>query len=351
MICAVVSVEPATKSETEAIAALRRELEEAVENDRFAGAVLVAKNGAPIFAQAYGLADRDRKISNKLETKFRIGSMNKMFTATATLQLVQAGKLALNDSIGKFLRDYPNQTVASKVTLHHLLTHTGGTGDIFGPDFDANRLDLRTLDDYVSLYGSRDLAFEPGAQWDYSNYGFLLLGVIIERSTGTSYYDWISTHVFTPAGMMATGLAPEDESVPDRAVGYMRPDPDASWLSNVDTLPYRGTSAGGGYSTVGDLLRFANAITSYELLDARHTDLLTTGKVEIAGGGKCGYGFMEDSACGIRFIGHGGGAPGMNGDLQIFDSGYTTIALSNLDPPCANLISDFIRQHLPTKAP
>lgn len=114
--------------------------------------------------------------------------MNKMFTAVAILQLVQAGKIKLTDPVGKYLTDYPNQDAASKVTIHHLLTHTGGTGDIFGPEFDSHRLDLKTLNDYVSLYGKRAPAFvEPGSKWAYSNYGILLAGVVIERVSGKSY--------------------------------------------------------------------------------------------------------------------------------------------------------------------
>jgi D-alanyl-D-alanine carboxypeptidase len=339
-------------TEAAALDALRAQLHEAVARDRFAGAVLVARNGTPIFAQAYGLADRDKKTPNTLDTQFRIGSMNKMFTATAVLQLVQAGKLSLDDTVGKIDPGYPNKGVASKVTLHHLLTHTGGTGDIFGPDFEAHRLELRTLDDYVKLYGARDLAYEPGSKWEYSNYGFLLLGVLLEHRTGKSYYDWVGEHVFVPAGMTATASLPEDQPVANRSVGYMKKDPKAAWTPNTDTLPYRGTSAGGGYSTVGDLLRFANAVTGQKLLDEKHTKLLTTPKTDTPGGGKYGYGFgfPDDAAEPVHCYGHSGGAPGMNGDLNICDSGYTIVVLSNLDPPAAQRISDFIRQRLPAKA-
>jgi D-alanyl-D-alanine carboxypeptidase len=111
---------------------------------------------------AYGLADRKRRIANTVRTRFRIGSMNKMFTAVATLQLVEAGKVALTAPLGSYLPGYPNREVATKVPIHQLLTHTGGTGDIFGPDFDAHRTELRTLDDDVELYGARGLEFEPG---------------------------------------------------------------------------------------------------------------------------------------------------------------------------------------------
>ena len=123
--------------------------------------------------------------------------MNKMFTAVATLQLVEAGKLALDDPIGKYLPDYPNKEVASKVTVRHLLTHTGGTGDIFGPEFEQHRLKLREHRDYVKLYGARGLTHEPGARFEYSNYGFVLLGALIEKVSGESYYDYVATTSFS----------------------------------------------------------------------------------------------------------------------------------------------------------
>jgi CubicO group peptidase (beta-lactamase class C family) len=265
-------------SEGEMLAALRAKLAEDAAADRFAGAVLVARNGKALFTGAYGLADREKKIPNKVDTRFRIGSMNKMFTAVAILQLVQAGKIQLTEPVGKYISDYPNQDVASKVTIHHLLTHTGGTGDFFGPQYDAHRTELRTLQDFVTLYGTRGLEFEPGSRWAYSNYGFLLLGVVIERVTGGSYYDYVRDHVYQPAGMKASGSLAEDQVVADRSVGYMKDKGDSAWHPNTGTLPYRGTSAGGGYSTVGDLLRFAEALTDHKLLNAHYTELLTTAK-------------------------------------------------------------------------
>jgi D-alanyl-D-alanine carboxypeptidase len=337
-------------SQSDALAALRAETEKNAAADHFSGAVLVAKNGQPVSTGAYGLADREKKTANRLGTQFRIGSMNKMFTAVAVLQLVQAGKLKLSDPLGKYLTDYPNQELASKVTIHHLLTHTGGTGDFFGPEFTAHRLELRTLQDYVKLYGKRGLAFEPGSKWEYSNYGFLLLGVLIETVSGQSYYDYVAEHVFKPAGMTSTASLAEDQAVPDRSVGYTKFGGGETWKPNTDTLPYRGTSAGGGYSTVEDLLRFANALQNHKLLDAQHTDLLTTGKVDRPGGGKYAYGFGDSSAGTVRCFGHGGGAPGMNGDLQICpQSGYVIAVLANLDPPAAQRLSEFIANRLPER--
>jgi CubicO group peptidase (beta-lactamase class C family) len=330
------------------IAVLREKLQHDTLADRFSGAVLLARDGKPVFSQAYGLADLQRKTPNTLRTRFRIGSMNKMFTAVATMQLVQAGKVKLDDPLGNYLTDYPNKDVAAKVTIQQLLTHTGGTGDIFGPEYDAHRLELRTLGDYVKLYGKRGLKFEPGSRWEYSNYGFILLGAVIERVSGQSYYDYVREHVYAPAGMTSTGSEPEDQVVANRAVGYT--DADGKLQPNTDTLPYRGTSAGGGYSTVEDLLRFANALQQEKLLNARYTQLLTTGKVDMPGGRRYGYGFGEGTINGTRCFGHNGGAPGMNGDLKICAGNrYIIAVLANRDPGAAQKISDFIANRLPEK--
>jgi CubicO group peptidase (beta-lactamase class C family) len=334
--------------ESALLAATRKNIETEVAADRLAGAVLIAKHGKVIFSEAYGLADREHKTPNALKTRFRIGSMNKMFTAVSILQLAQARKLELTDPVGKYLTDYPNKDIASKVTIHQLLTHTGGTGDIFGPEFDAHRRELRTLQDYVNLYGNRAPKFDPGSRWEYSNYGFILLGAIIEKVSGQSYYDYVREHVYVPAGMTSTGSEPEDKAVSDRSVGYTKMD-SAAWAPNTDTLPYRGSSAGGGYSTVEDLVRFADALQSHKLLDALYTEMLTTGKPGTPDSSYA-YGFEDRMVNGSRCFGHGGGAPGMNGDLKICPSaGYVIGVLANLDPPAASRVSDFVANRLPEK--
>ena len=334
-------------SATDLTAALREKLQNDAAADRFAGAVVVAHDGKPVFAQAYGLADREHKIPNTVQTRFRVGSMNKMFTAVATLQLVQAGKLNLDDPLGKYLTGYPNKDVAAKVTIHQLLTHTGGTGDIFGPEFDAHRLELRTPDDYVNLFGKRGLDFEPGSRWAYSNYGFILLGAIIEKASGESYYDYVREHIYDPAGMTSTGSEPENQTVENLSVGYTGMS--GTLQPNTDTLPFRGSPAGGGYSTVEDLLRFANALRQHKLLDAHHLELLTVGKVDVPGTGRrYAYGFGDHVINGMRCFGHNGGAPGMNGDLEVCADGrYVVAVLSNRDPDAAQKLSDFITNRLP----
>jgi D-alanyl-D-alanine carboxypeptidase len=340
-------------AEADALTALAARAERLAGEREFAGAVLVAKDGRVLFSHAYGLADRDRRIPNTLRTRFRVGSMSKMFTAVAILQLVEGGKVKLTAPVGTYLPDYPNREVATKVTIHQLMTHTGGTGNIAFPDFLAHRTELRTHADFVKRYGKRGLEFEPGSRWAYSSYGFLLLGVVIEKVTGQSYYDYVQRHVYTPAGMTRSGSRPENQAVADRSIGYTTPPGTTGRVPNTDTLPYRGTSAGGGYSTVEDLARFAHALLRHKLLSPDATKLLITAKAETLPGplgGRYAYGF-EDArdAGGNGWVGHGGGALGMNGDLRIYPkSGYVVAVLANIDPPAAQGISEYLDPRLPT---
>jgi D-alanyl-D-alanine carboxypeptidase len=331
-------------------AELRAHLEAATAAGAFSGAVLVTRGGQTLFEGAYGLADRERGVPNTPLTQFRMGSMDKMLTAVAVLQLVQAGKARLDVPLSTYLPDYPNAELASRVTLHHLLTHTGGTGNIFGSLYNANRLELRTTADWIRLFGTRALLFEPGTRHDYSNYGYILLGAVIEQLSGMSYYDYVAAHILAPAGMTLTGSAPEDSLVPGRSVGYTWQLVQGSLVSNAPMLPYRGTAAGGGYSTVGDIARFANALREHRLLDAAHTDLLIEGKVPLGPAGivKYAYGFIDRVQVGRRLVGHGGGFPGMNGELSFEPrGGYTSVVLSNFDPQAATMIEAFLLGRLP----
>lgn len=332
------------------VAALRARLEADTKADVFSGAVLVTRGGRTLFEGAYGLADRERGVTNRPLTQFRVGSMNKMLTAVAVLQLVQSGRVRLDAPLSTYLPDYPNAELAARVTPHHLLTHTGGTGDIFGPQFMAHRSELRTIADYLQLYGTRALRFEPGTRWEYSNYGFMLLGALIERVSGMSYDDYLAARILAPAGMTATDAAPEDSLVPGRSVGYTRQVAPGALVSNAPTLPYRGTPAGGWYSTVGDFARFAVALREHRLLDPAHTALLLAGKIPVGPGGpvQYAYGFLDRLLAGRRWVGHGGGAPGMNGELTFEpNGGYVIVVLSNLDPPAATRIEAFILGSLP----
>ena len=317
----------------------------------FSGAVLVARRSERMYAGAFGFADRARKIQNSLDTKFRIASDNKMFTAIAVLQLAERGKIQLDDTVGRYLRDYPNKQVATVVTVRQLLNHTGGMGGIWGPEFEAHRLDLRTLEDYERLNGSRAPDFPPGSKFAYSNFGYILLGLIIEEVARQSYYDYVREHVLRPAGMSATDSKPEREGVPGRALGYTkRAGTSSDWQSASDTFPYRGTSAGGGYSTANDLLRLAVALSNHKLLSKHWTDVLTTGSVDTDWPGfRYACGFMETVQDGVRWVGHSGGAPGMNAEFWLSPTkSDVIIVLSNVDPPAATTVAQWIAAHMPT---
>lgn len=323
-----------------------RRLAAETQEDRFSGTVLFAKleGGAPhiLLQSAHGMANREKRIGNTVDTRFRIGSMNKMFTGTAILQLVQAGKIRLTDPVGKYIPDYPNKAIATKVTIHQLLTHTGGTGDIFGPEYDRRAHAMKTHDDWITLYGKRDPLFEPGARFSYSNYGMVLLGVVIERVSGKSYYDFVEENVYRPAGMTQSGHSPKNIPASIRALGYTQPRGSTMWARTSDD-GNRGMAAGGGYSTVGDLLRFASALMSNKLLNAEYTQLLITRKVHVDRGFWYAYGFGDMREDGRGYVGHTGGAPGMSSDFRIYPgSGHVMVVLSNFDPPVATYISNFM---------
>ena len=187
------------------------------------------------------------------------------------------------------------------------------------------------------------MSFEPGSRYEYSNYGFILLGALIEAVTGQSYYDYVREHVFAPAGMTATDSLPESEDVPGRAVGYTKPED--SWVSAADALPWRGNAAGLGYSTVGDLKRFADALTSGVLLS---DTMLAEATHAHAPALQYGFGFEIFRSRRTEVYGHGGAFPGMNGVLRIYpELGYVVVVLSNLDPPAAEQLVRSTLSHTP----
>ena len=341
-------IPPAHLNEKELIDRTRQLLEKMASADNFAGAVLIAKGGQPIFEHAYGLADRERHIPNTLQTRFGMASVAKMFTAVATLQLVEAGKVKLDDPVGKYLTDYPNQEVASKVTIRELLNHTGGTGDIFGPEFAAHAPQLHTHENYIRLFGSRPPRFEPGSRFEYSNYGYVILGVVIDRVSGQNYYDYVRDHVYIPAGMTSTAMPePGNKPVPDMSLGYTKRG-GKDWHTDTAAVQIRGTAAGGGYITVGDLLRFANALEEKKLLDAKDTELLITGDIATPIGVHYSYGFEVTTWNGVRCFGKGGLGPGTDDNFNICPAaGYVVAVSANMDPPAGQRISGFILNRLP----
>lgn len=343
---------PVKLSEAAALKVLEAYMKKLVAADAFSGTVLVARSGKPIFTHAYGMANTAYRVPNRLDTKFNLGSMNKMFTAVAVCQLAEQGKLAFTDPIGKHLTDYPNKTVAEKVTVHHLLTHTSGIGDYFNEKFmDASRDKFRSIKDFFPLFVDKPLEFEPGARFRYSNAGFMVLGAIVERVSGKDYFDYVREYIYKPAGMVNTDSYELDRDIPNLAYGYTSEGlregfEEGTRRNNLFMHVIKGGPAGGGYSTVEDLLRFDIALRSNKLLSAEQRDVLITGKVD-AMGAKYAYGFMDQTTNGKRIVGHGGGFPGINSQLDIYlDSGYTVAVMSNYDPPAAQIVASKLREML-----
>lgn len=326
-------------SDDDIVAYLEEYLADLVADDKFSGAVLLARDGKPIFAQAHGLASKRWNVPNRIDTKFNLGSMNKMFTGVAVAQLVEQGKLSFDDFVGKYLPDCPNQEIADKVTIHHLLTHTSGMQDYWEELFDAHWWEIKTVDQLAALIYDDSLLCEPGAEFHYSNSGPVVLGQIIEKVSGLDYYEYIREHICEPAGMINTDCYEVDTPTPNLAIGYTResytedePSPD-HWRNNLFMHASKGGPAGGGYSTVEDLLRFDIALHSGKLLSEEYVNIVTTGKVQM-GGPEMMYGYLfgDETADGVRVVGHNGGAPGINAELNMYvDLGYTVAVMSNYD--------------------
>jgi CubicO group peptidase (beta-lactamase class C family) len=331
-------------TESEAFLNIKEELAEMTSNDEFSGVVLIAKGGDPVFLEAFGCASREHSVLNLADTKFNLGSINKVFTKTAVAMLLSQGKLSLYDTIGEHIEDYPNEEAAEKVTVRHLIEMTSGIGDFFGQRYSGTpKARIRTLEDYLPLFVDKPLEFEPGTDNMYSNGGYVVLGIIIERVSGESYFDFVRKHIFEPAGMEDTDSFEADEIVDNLASGYTRRGPDGAGgeiKSNIYTRPARGSSAGGGYSTVMDLLAFIEAIESNALLPPEYSDW-------ILGGPEPGGRSEGDEGGEPRAIALAGGAPGINSFLEIgLPGGYTVIVMTNLDPPTAMTAGSLVRRRL-----
>lgn len=291
---------------------------------RLSGVVVATKAGKQVFAKAYGFANLEAKTPNTLDTLFNIGSITKELTKVAIAQLAQAGKLSLDDTIAKHLPGTKLPS-ANTITLRQLLDHRSGMGDFFGPKYDAAPpAKLRELADFVPLFADEPLAFAPGTGQRYSNAGYIVLGLVIERLSGEKYRDYIAKHVLAPAGMTHTGFYAVDERIPNRATGYTRRgDGDrelAERVPNTVGLPGRPSSAGGTFSTAGDLLRYVDALLDDKLLSPKWTNWVVNGSLDDA---------RRDPAIAIA-----GGAHGVNAAIEL-EGAWRVVVLGNYDPPSA----------------
>ena len=310
-------------SEQEIVRELDAFMRKLSDADDFSGAVLLAKDGRILFDKAYGEANKDFGAPNRTDTKFNLASLNKMFTSVAIAQLVEQGKLSYDDPLSKFMPGFPSKEAAEKIKIKHLLTHTSGLGSY---DIAASRQGVRTVDDFLKLVKADKLAFEPGTDQAYSNAAFIVLGKVIEKVTGRSYYDYVRENIYRRAGMVNTDAYDLDLVNKNLAVGYEKDytDDGIVFRNNICVVGHGGP-AGGGFSTTEDLLRFATALRAGRLVGNNYVQTILSPKPEL-NSPTYGYGFNVYNG----IAGHSGGDTGANSNLEMYlNEGYTAVVLTN----------------------
>ena len=324
----------------------------------FSGAIVIARDGKPVFAKAYGYADREKKIPNTIDTPFLLASMVKPFTGLAIGQLVEQGKLSYDDPLSKFLPDFPDPESAKKIRIKHLLSHTSGLAREGSP-IDSSSIDHpTTVKAMVEAFDRKPLASEPGTKWSYSNMGFVLLGRIIEIVTGQDYYDYMGKNVFAPAGATSASfpLLPENGvAVVPMAYPY-----DAEWdrdnlrwytQNQLGKRTRRGSPAGSAIASALDLIKLSNAMRAGQIVKPETFHLHSSAKNEL-GAPTYGYGFIAGPYYGRPFVGHNGRSWGQCTEFgELKDTPYTIVVLSNgkMDG-CRPITSKILRVLRPAEA-
>ncbi|GGK79552.1 serine hydrolase [Mangrovihabitans endophyticus] len=317
----------------------------------YSGNYLLLHDGHPVLARSYGMADTSRSLPITPDTVFGLGSITKVFTGMAIGQLVQQSKIGYHEKLGGYLDGFAAE-IADNVTIHHLLTHTSGLGDIYTeanqPIMKSWTSEAQESDGLLALVRAAPLNFTPGSAYLYSNVGFIVLQFVVAAVSGQTYYDYVRQHVFRPAGMASSDFYTRDQCRDSRRIAhpYAAQDP-RSGGPRVDRLKdgiSMGTGAGDAYSTVADMVAFVGALNGAKLLDAQHTWLATTSKypvpVPVPPAGKpalyqyhC-YAPLATMVDGHWFIGHSGGSS--NGWSAVFawypDEGYVSVDLCNYGP-------------------
>jgi CubicO group peptidase (beta-lactamase class C family) len=297
----------------------------------FRGAVLVGIDGKIAFEKGYGLADEEWDAPNTKTTKFRIASLGKQFTAACILLLQERGRLNVQDSISRYLSDLPETW--QPVTIHQLLTHTSGIPNYTSsPQIAKLNRTGATPEEMIALVHDKPLDFKPGTKWSYTNTGYILLGMIIEKASSQSFADFLKSNIFDPLGMTNSGYDRATDILKERASGYQIKD---GHLANADfidmSIPY---AAGGIYSTVEDLYRWNEALArDGKLLAADSLKQMFNEYPEATNLGQhYGYGVViSRQKFGRLLYYHGGGVEGFSSSIQRYPKeGVCIIVLSNL---------------------
>lgn len=290
---------------------------------QFMGTVLVARGSQVLFSKGYGSADLEWDIPNAPNTKFRLGSVTKQFTAASILLLEERGKLSVSDSIKKYVPDAP--AAWDKITVYHVLTHTSGIPNFTSfPDYEKFSAFAATPAELVARFRDKPLDFEPGEKWNYSNSGYLLLGYLIEKISGESYEKFVRENIFTPLGMQDSGYDSNSAVIPHRASGYALVNKKYENAGFVHmTIPH---AAGALYSTTEDLLKWEQGLFGGKVLKPASLQKMTTPfKNNYA------FGLSVETAGGHKVISHGGGIQGFVTDLEYYpDDKLTVVVLENV---------------------
>lgn len=298
-------------------------------NKGFSGSVLVAENGSIIYKRGIGYANKELHVTNIPETKHRIGSLTKQFTAMLILQLVEQNSLELDATINRYIPDYP-RAGGDKITIHHLLTHSSGI-----PRFRLEKYrDPYTTDELLDLWDDTGLDFEPGSQFTYSNPGYFLLGVIIERVTGKSYEQVLHEQILEPLGMKNSGYDRHNIILEHRSSGYIKRGASYENAGYTDmTVSY---AAGAMYSTVEDMYLWDQGLYSDKILSSKYREMLFESYIP-ALGRFYGYGWFNskypigNSKDSVNVIEHSGGIQGYSTRITRIPSDKNLIViLSNV---------------------
>jgi CubicO group peptidase (beta-lactamase class C family) len=298
----------------------------------FTGSALVARDGKVIFSKGYGMANAEWDIPNTPQTKFRLGSITKQFTAASILLLQERGKLSVQDPVCKYIAECPKAW--EPITIHHLLTHTSGIPsytDVKSPEeFRKLSLNQVTPAGFVDSFKSKPLEFPVGEKFKYNNSGYFMLGYIIEKVSGQGYEAFLQENIFTPLKMADTGYDTHDRILKKRATGYSRKGDKIVNSDYLDmTVPY---AAGSLYSTVEDLFAWNEALFSDKLLSAKSREaMMAVDKNNYA------YGLAVSQQHNRKMVSHGGGINGFNTSLARFpEDKVTVVVLRNADYGATN---------------
>ena len=294
---------------------------EQIKVNDFSGNVLVAQKGKVIYEKAFGFADRELNVKNNPGSKFQVGSITKQFTACGILQLAEAGKLKLNDTIGTYFPGFPK---GDTVTIHMLLNHTSGIRSYTSiPEFWKLASTPVEKDSMLALIKRQPYDFSPGSQWNYSNSGYYLLGLIIEKASGQSYSGFVLDNLVKKAGLENTFVNRWDTILVNRAKGYMK-DKD-SWRNAMFISMEGPYSAGAIISTIEDLYKWNQAMFGNKIISSASLTKMTTPYLN-----HYGYGLGIDSFQHHLSIGHTGGIPGFVSYLVRFPKdSLVIVVLSN----------------------